>query len=39
MQISLKVVPKGVKNPMLFLPQSAERPPPIGFPLQGVRVA
>lgn len=24
---------KGAENPMFFLPQSVERPPPIGFPL------
>ena len=30
---------KGAENPMFFCPQSAERPPPIGFPLRGIRAA
>lgn len=35
----LKTVLRGVENPMFFCPQSAERPPPIGFPLRGIRAA
>lgn len=32
-----KTAPKGVENPMFFLPQSVEKSPPIGFPLRGIR--
>lgn len=32
-----KTAPKGVENPMFFLPQSVERSPPVGFPLRGIR--
>lgn len=34
-----KTDPKGVENPMFFLPQSVERPPPIAFPLRGIGAA
>ena len=29
----VKTDTKGAENPMFFLPQSVDRPPPIGFPL------
>lgn len=32
-------VPKGVEDALFFLPQSAGSPPPIGFPLRGIRAA
>lgn len=37
--VARKYIEKGVENAMLFLPQSAAKPPPIGFPLRGIRMA
>lgn len=37
--VARKYIEKGVENAMLFLPQSAAKPPPIGFPLRGIRAA
>lgn len=34
-----KIALKGVRIPMSFPPQSAGRPPPIVFPLRGMRAA
>lgn len=37
--VARKYIEKGAENAMLFLPQSAGRPPPIGFPLRDVWAA